>query len=116
MATKLNARHRKIRFRVGNGALGEFHFHDHQREQNKNDFDLSYLFFRYVDSRELYQGKRRHPSFNEYASGVLSLSDLGRRLLEKMPFLESWFPPEPLPGLDETGLWSEPKTKLMEAA
>jgi hypothetical protein len=52
---------------------------------------------------------QRHPSFFEYACGILADEKAGSQLLEE---LRDRFPPRLLPGLDEcTGNWDPPPTE-----
>ena len=56
----------------------------------------------------IYYDIQQHPSFYEYACGILADEKVGSQLLEE---LRDRFPPRLLPGLDEcTGNWDPPPT------
>ena len=59
-----------------------------------------------------YYDIQQHPSFYEYACGILADEKVGSQLLEE---LRDRFPPRLLPGLDEcTGNWDPPPTEQEE--
>ena len=80
-----------------------------ERERLKIGFGLGYL--RALHARSLAAGHyadSNHPSFADYAAGVLALTNTGPKFLSYQPSLAQRFPPCCLPGLCESGYWTSP--------
>lgn len=70
-----------------------------EREALKGRFDIRHMEAHYARSWEASDYSEDHPSFDEYAAGVLALSSPGIRYNELTPSLAVRFPPRPCPGL-----------------
>ncbi len=80
-----------------------------EREDLKVGFGLGYVVALFA--RSLAAGDYRvteHPPFAAYAAGILALTGVGPKFLSCQPSLAQRYPPRQLPGLCESGYWTNP--------
>jgi hypothetical protein len=80
-----------------------------ERERLKVGFGLGYVVALYARSLSVRNyAITDHPPFAVYAAGILALTNVGPKFLSYQPSLAQRYPPRRLPGLCESGYWTNP--------